>query len=882
MTTARPFRRAVRQARLRTAEALREAGAAPDSELDARIEDCLVGVLSVLLLAERAGSLRGDEVDCARLRHIAEAPTPSGERLVEAAAELRQATGLRAPLPSECGTSLPAHIRAHLVEILRDAVRESPELDHLGELHQAFGRRSLEFVSGEPTVTGGDSRRSTGLFYTPTPVVEHIVERTLSALVDESGRDPASLRILDPACGSGTFLCTVLHELVERHRGADTFDGAPQLLHHVLGDQLFGADVDGCALALARWNLRLAALDATDAPLPVEVLEPGDSLVRGDALVFATAREIRELGDAAAMPDEALELRHGLSPDARKPLHWERRFEEVSARPDGPGFDAVVGNPPWVSFGLRDAASIEPERKAYLRERFAGSAQYKLPTYPLFAELGLMLTDSGGRVSLLLPDSFLVGSQFSRLRETLLNRAELEELTLLSGDLWPDATAGRCVVMRARSGDTPEPHSLQVGRATTAAELRASETGDRRSTDELASGPGHRFELLVDDASRQFVRAMREVSVPLGDRLDFYSGCIARHGQDSVRADAPRERWVIRDDGEPVLEDRRARAHWRPLVPAGRFVRPFEVYRPGAVLYFHPDSDIRRRYAKSGFDPSRYERPKLFVRQTGDELIAARDDRGTFCFNNLHVANARSTGVDLSAVSALLNTAPLRSLYRVVSMEGGRSLAQTDIERLRGLPIPAGLEGASDWKRLAGRRRDLGALLADWERRYAAHVDGDSSAGWDVLSLSDLAENRPDLSLRRPGSNRLSGRVTDLEAVAADGGLDLRASVDGETRTALRVETGSGRVASALLLAFRETLRRQWRRRLWGRGRAPEVLAEQLEIRWPRELGFVPDGDLLEAATRAGDIDEALDREACRLYGISPELLARVSRRSDR
>src|SRR5262249_19802230 len=120
---------------------------------------------------------------------------------------------------------------------------------------------------------------------------------------------------------------------------------------------------------------------------------------------------------------------------------------------------------------------------------------------------------------------------------------------------------------------------------------------------------------------------------------------------------------------------------WQPGIDSGADVLPYRVRYRGKFLQFAPPA------LKSGFREARYGAPKLLVRQTGDALVAAYDPDGLYCLNNVHVGNATAAGVDVRLVVAGLNSALLNRYYRLISLEGGRALAQTDIDVLEDLPF---------------------------------------------------------------------------------------------------------------------------------------------------------------------------------------------------
>ena len=169
-------------------------------------------------------------------------------------------------------------------------------VEQLGGVYE----RILDFepaagTGGSPahlTLVRAGRRKTTGAFYTPRALTEYLVRRTLAPLVRDRTPDRIlSLRVLDPAMGSGAFLVAACRYLALAYEAALIHEGAVSAGD--LGDRdrsgfrravaqrcLFGVDINPMAVQLARLSLWLATL-AGDRPLTFldHHLRPGNSLV---------------------------------------------------------------------------------------------------------------------------------------------------------------------------------------------------------------------------------------------------------------------------------------------------------------------------------------------------------------------------------------------------------------------------------------------------------------------------------------------------------------------------------------------------------------------------------------------------------------------------
>lgn len=162
---------------------------------------------------------------------------------------------------------------------------------------------------------GGARRKGSGTFYTPRPMTEFVVRRTLAPLVH--GRSPdqiRALRIVDPAMGSGAFLVAACRYLAAAYEDALIAEGGVTRQEISAADRaafrraiaqrcLYGVDINPTAVQLARLSLWLCTL-AADKPLTFldHHLRPGNSLVGANAADLARQAPGSGRGRAATLP----------------------------------------------------------------------------------------------------------------------------------------------------------------------------------------------------------------------------------------------------------------------------------------------------------------------------------------------------------------------------------------------------------------------------------------------------------------------------------------------------------------------------------------------------------------------------------------------------
>ncbi|MFZ5822730.1 MAG: TaqI-like C-terminal specificity domain-containing protein [Bacillota bacterium] len=344
----------------------------------------------------------------------------------------------------------------------------------------------------------------------------------------------------------------------------------------------------------------------------------------------------------------------------------EFRVQDALLAEEQGGYDLCLGNPPYISSGLRGAVVHHPERLRALRQRYPQSAQYKLNTYPLFIERGLELLHPGGVLGFIVPDSFLTGRYFAGLRHLLL-RHTLLELTLIQQDFWAHGRVGQSVILFVRKAPAEPGHQVRLRICADPSELPTGRAMEVPLHD-LTWGHLARFRLVSDTADLNLLRQMERSPYRLGDWLHSYSGLIARRGQASL---------LLPAEGAPEPSGPVGR-----LLRSGREIDRYWLNWNGARVRLDP------ALIKSGGNRAYYERPKLLLRQTADSLRAVYDDQGYYCLNNIHLLVPARGDTNLRALLGLINASVVGRYYRAVAMEAGRLYPQVDLDLLESLPFP--------------------------------------------------------------------------------------------------------------------------------------------------------------------------------------------------
>lgn len=305
-------------------------------------------------------------------------------------------------------------------------------------------------------------RKAGGVYYTPTYIVEYIVEHTVGELLKDrflelkgrgKARGPAMnkpLRVLDPACGSGSFLLGAYDHLLEWHlryytknepdswatlatppvaRRAIPDEKAThsdwKLTTHekkrILTDHIFGVDIDAQAVEVTKLSLLLKVLEGENE----ETLQP---------LLFAKERALPDLSDNIRCGNSLIGSdfyagQQGTMFDEEEQYRinafdWDIAFREIM---ESGGFDAVIGNPPYI----RIQTTTGRETPYLSREYTAATGNFDV--YCLFLERSIANLATGGRMALIVPHRFFKTDYGRGVRELLAEATGIIEIIDFDG-----------------------------------------------------------------------------------------------------------------------------------------------------------------------------------------------------------------------------------------------------------------------------------------------------------------------------------------------------------------------------------------------------------------------------------------------------------------
>ncbi|MDX1521983.1 MAG: N-6 DNA methylase, partial [Anaerolineae bacterium] len=355
--------------------------------------------------------------------------------------------------------------------------------DILGQVYEQFLGQVIRLTAGHRAKVEAkpEVKKAGGVFYTPTYIVDYIVSQTVGKLVE--GKTPRQiggdtpLRIVDAACGSGSFLLGAYQFLLDWHRDWYIADGPeqwakgrrPRLFRPPVGvdetgaeeqpgwqltteerkrillTHLYGVDIDAQAVEVTKLSLLLKVLEGEGSRAVAQQMamfqervlpDLGHNIKCGNSLIGPDfyAGQPRQ---ATFFPDEAEMYRINV-------FDWRAEFPTVFA--DG-GFDAVIGNPPYV----------RQEELGETKDYFQSHYRTFKPTadlYVNFIEKGLDVLKHTGLFGMIVSNKWLRAAYGQPLREFLANDVLVSQAVDLAGlPVFANATVRTIILICTKTPD---------------------------------------------------------------------------------------------------------------------------------------------------------------------------------------------------------------------------------------------------------------------------------------------------------------------------------------------------------------------------------------------------------------------------------------------
>ncbi|MCG2812395.1 MAG: Eco57I restriction-modification methylase domain-containing protein, partial [Candidatus Aminicenantes bacterium] len=325
----------------------------------------------------------------------------------------------------------------------------------LGTVYERFLGKVIRLTAGHQAKVEEkpEVRKAGGVYYTPAYIVNYIVLNTVGKQIE--GKSPADLagnktkppfRVLDMACGSGSFLLGAYQFLLDHC--LKWYQANPSKKHakavyqnakgetclsigerkRILTSHIFGVDIDRQAVETTKLSLLLKALEGeNDTSLSKQMTlfheralpNLSDNIKCGNSLIAS---------DFSMLPEDLVRV---------NAFDWPAQFPEAMK---AGGFDAIIGNPPYIRIQGFPADQVDYFVKHYR----AATGNYDI--YVNFIERGLNLLSSVGHLGMILPNKYFRTDYGRGLRSVLSERNAVEKIVDFGANQVFEATTYTCLI----------------------------------------------------------------------------------------------------------------------------------------------------------------------------------------------------------------------------------------------------------------------------------------------------------------------------------------------------------------------------------------------------------------------------------------------------
>ena len=278
-------------------------------------------------------------------------------------------------------------------------------------------------------------RKKDGIFYTPEYITRYIVEQTIGAYLDENPDKLETIKILDPACGSGAFL-NQAHTFLQKQYKIRTEEkinsekslkrGGEEFVKLNLFEHQNMAEVDRSILLnnIYGVDLNSESTEITKLALWLKTAKKDEPLQNLDANIKCGNSLIDD-------PNVAGE----------KAFNWNEEFKAIM---DDGGFDVIIGNPPYLRIqGLKE--NMDNETTYFEKNYKSATGHYDL--YVLFIEKAFKLLKTNGKLCFILPNKFINSDFGVGIRKLISDNKALSSIIHFGSTLvFDDAATYTCIL----------------------------------------------------------------------------------------------------------------------------------------------------------------------------------------------------------------------------------------------------------------------------------------------------------------------------------------------------------------------------------------------------------------------------------------------------
>lgn len=593
--------------------------------------------------------------------------------------------------------------------------------DILGQVYERFLGKVIRLTTGHQAKIEEkpEVRKAGGVFYTPTYVVESIIHNTVGMLVKGKKPGPkgavSNIKVLDPACGSGSFLISVYQFLLDWHMDEYFKDGPekwskgkkPRIYQsnkgewrlttderkRILLNNIFGVDIDHQAVEVTKLSLLLKVLEGENEQ------SIGKQMTLFQERVLPDLSNNIKCGNSLIGPEfynnQQLSIFDEDDLYRVNAFDWKTEFPEIIKKG---GFDAVVGNPPYIQLSM--AEYYDESVSTYLGSHYS-SSMGRLNTFGLFIEKSLdWILCKKGYFSFIVPNTLLTQEYYQNLRKLIL-KFQLVGITNYKYPVFKDAVV-ETVVFNIRKS-APRKNKVEIVNFDN---KEMTLTSHEISQKIFSATHNSAFLVAVDEETLALKQSLDKKGERLGELANINQAIALKH-----------------DRSKSLFTEKKAE-NYKPVLD-GRNINRYELSWSGQYLAYDV-SNIHSCKRTDIFEA----KEKVFFRRVGDRLIATYDDKQFYALNTLVVITPKEqTKLSIKYLLALINSNLLNFFYVKFLKSTKKVFSEIQARQLAQLPIylidfdnPEDVKQHDQLVTLVDRILDLNEKLAESKTSQAKEL----------------------------------------------------------------------------------------------------------------------------------------------------------------
>jgi hypothetical protein len=574
--------------------------------------------------------------------------------------------------------------------------------DILGSVYERFLGKTIRLTDGHQAKIEEkpEVRKAGGVYYTPSYIVDYIVQNTLGVLLNGRADRPdsptsppeaettarraatpylsldaaAKLKVVDPACGSGSFLIVAYQFLLDWHR--DRYAENPEkwskgktaTLYQAKGGEwrlttaekkrillnnIHGVDIDAAAVEVTKLSLLLKVLEGETGEIAQR-----DFLKERERILPDLANNIK-CGNSLIGPDfydvPEMDL---LDDEARYRVNvfdWKTGFPEVFKQG---GFDCVIGNPPY-------GALLSRQEVSHLVRKFPSASKFP-DSYCMFMAQGMKLLRQDGCLSFIVPNTFCDLENCAEFRRMVLIQWTIERIWQ-SGWAFRDAVVDT-LVFTASNIMPDSTHEIRI-EVDTNHYYRQSASFLQQELQKIDYRNREEDKMLQARIGEKFVQLGQVAVVKAGVKM-----------YEKGKGNPPQTQKTMEE--RPFSKRGECPPGWRALLRGTDVIRYGLSHGDEFVNYGH--------WLAAPRSPDLFDGIRILMRRTDDRILACLEFGNSVCVNSCHVIKLNEKLLDHRAeyVLGLINSKLVQRIFAVQNPQMvGKVFAEIKVIYVERLPI---------------------------------------------------------------------------------------------------------------------------------------------------------------------------------------------------